>query len=982
MYKKHRSASFPTSARSALAILALATAPGGSAFAQSTGAGATPVTAKATSTDGLAAAEGPAPAGGAAAATEPAASLQEVVVTGYRKSLNAALDAKRESLTAVDQIVAEDIAAFPELNLAESIQRVPGVSISRDAGEGRQISVRGLGPQFTRVRLNGMEALTTIGTSDSNGGTNRDRAFDFNVFAAELFNTVTVHKTTSADIDEGSLGATVDLRAPRPFDHPGPAFAVGGKLGYNDLASSYNPRATILLSDTFFDGKFGALLSGAYAHRAIIDDGSSTVRWMNGLNSDGTPNAPASFNSKAIGSNYAASGSTATLAQLNSAFRPRFPRYEEYTTGEKRWGITNSLQWKPVDSTLVSLDSLLAELEGSREEEQLEAPAFSTNGATGIGGITVQAAHIDPIRNNLDYGQFDNVLIRAEHRYDVLHTKFRQHVLSLDQSITDNLKLNALAGWSRSTFFSPTSTTLTWDAKANGYAYDFRDGNSQLPLLSYGSADVTSPSTWTLSQIRLRPNGVENTFTNYNGDLEWSPTKAVTLLGGGAFKRYNFSTFDIRRASESAIPASISSMPTSAYSTTARLTGLDVPAGTPTAWAVPSIGAATPLWNLYDPTVFPLTITANLGNNYQIAEWDSSGFLETQLEWEMLGIRFRGDVGVRYVHTKQSSTGWIRVGSTNQLETVEHAYNDVLPAMNLIANLTDDFLVRVAASKVMARAGLGSLNPGASVSIAGSQKTITAGNPFLDPYRAKAYDLGFEWYFARESLLSLGLFYKDIGSFVETVRQTGPFSSNTSNLPDSVGIAACQAAGLVKDANDPTQVANCLNSWQINVPRNTPGGSLKGVEVDYQQPFWFLPAPFNNFGTVLNYTFVDSTVQYINPNTSSFISNTLTGLSKSAANATLYYDNGTWSARVSAAYRGPYLTTVPGNNNNDVEGTKSTLNIDAAASWNVARYLQLTFEALNITNQFQVQYVDSNGDRINYFHQQGREYFVGFRVKL
>jgi iron complex outermembrane recepter protein len=923
-----------------------------------------------------------APASGPVGADNSAGSVEEVVVTGYRKSLNAALDTKRDSIAAVDQIVAEDIAAFPELNLAESIQRIPGVSISRDAGEGRQISVRGLGPQFTRVRINGMEALTTIGTSDANGGTNRDRSFDFNVFAAELFNTITVHKTTSADIDEGSLGATVDLRAPRPFDHPGFTFAAGGKLGYNDLAESHNPRATFVVSDTFFDGKFGALLSGAYAHRAIIDDGSSTVRWMNGLNSNGTPNAAASFANNSLGSNYAASGSTATVAQLNGAFRPRFPRYEEYTSGEKRLGFTNSLQWKPFDSTLVSLDSMFAELDGNREEEQLEAPAFSTNGATGIGGIVVQAAQIDTARNNIPYGVFDNVLIRAEHRFDVLHTKFRQHVLSLEQSITDSLKFNAMGGWAQSSFFSPTSTTLTWDAKANGYTYDFRGDDSQLPLLSYGSANVAAPSTWKLSQIRLRPNGVTNTLQSYNGDLEWSPANAVKILGGGEFKRYDFITFDERRASETTLPANVAATATSSFSTPAHLTNLDLPVGTPTTWAVPSLTAAQALWDIYNPALFPLTITANLGNNFQIAERDSSAFLQTQLQWDMLGMKFRGDVGVRYVRTKQSSTGWTRVGTASQLETVEHSYNDVLPALNIAANVTDDFLVRLGVSKVMARAGLSSLNPGASVSIAGANKSVSAGNPFLDPYRAKAYDLGFEWYFARESLVSLGFFYKNIDSFVETVQQTGPFSGNTSNLPDSVGVSACQSAGLVTNPNDTTQVSNCLSGWSISVPRNTPGGSLKGLEVGFQQPFSFLPAPLNNFGTVLNFTYVDSTVKYINPTTGTFISNTLTGLSKNAANGTLYYDNGHWSARVSAAYRAPYLTAVPGNNNNDVEGTKSTLNIDFAASLNVTSFLQLTFEGLNLTNQFQDQYVDTNGNRINYFHQQGREYFVGFRVKL
>src|SRR6185369_6426095 len=214
-------------------------------------------------------------------ATAPVVSLEEVIVTGYRKSLNAALDLKRDSVGSVDTIVAEDIAAFPELNLAESIQRIPGVSIQRDAGEGRQISVRGLGPAYTRVRINGMEALTSVSTSDANGGTNRDRAFDFNVFASELFNNITVHKTTSADIDEGSLGATVDLRTARPFDYNGFTAVVGAKEDYNDLAGTLMPRYTGLISDTFADGKFGALLSVAWTKRAVVDDGSSTVRWQN-----------------------------------------------------------------------------------------------------------------------------------------------------------------------------------------------------------------------------------------------------------------------------------------------------------------------------------------------------------------------------------------------------------------------------------------------------------------------------------------------------------------------------------------------------------------------------------------------------------------------------------------------------------------------------------------------------------------------------
>jgi TonB-dependent receptor len=173
------------------------------------------------------------------------------------------------------------------------------------------------------------------------------------------------------------------------------------------------------------------------------------------------------------------------------------------------------------------------------------------------------------------------------------------------------------------------------------------------------------------------------------------------------------------------------------------------------------------------------------------------------------------------------------------------------------------------------------------------------------------------------------------------------------------------------------------------VPTNTPGGNLKGAELSFQQPFSFLPAPFSNFGTILNYTYVTSNIKYVNTNAvpqanvpPSYITNTLLNLSKNAANATLYFDNGTWSARVSGAYRSPYLTAVPGANLNDVEGTKQTINVDFASSWNVTENFQLTLEALNLTNQFQYQYVDTNGNRVNYYHQQGRDYLVGARYKF
>jgi TonB-dependent receptor len=271
--------------------------------------------------------------------------------------------------------------------------------------------------------------------------------------------------------------------------------------------------------------------------------------------------------------------------------------------------------------------------------------------------------------------------------------------------------------------------------------------------------------------------------------------------------------------------------------------------------------------------------------------------------------------------------------------------------------------------------GLGILAPGAAVTIAGANKTVAAGNPELNPYRAKAYDLGFEWYFNKESLLSLALFYKDIDSFVQVVRQTGDFSENPLGLPDSVALAACGTA-----IPDP---ATCLGGWQFNLPRNSPGGNLKGFEVSYQQPFTFLPGAFQHLGAILNYTRVDSSIDYFLDATGTTTMNAdLIQLSKNAYNATLYYDTPRFTVRASAAFRDKYLTTVPGRNGNDVEGTNDTFNIDFFSSWNVNDNIALTLEALNLTDEFQDQWVDSGGDRLSYYHHQGRQYLAGVRVKF
>ncbi len=201
--------------------------------------------------------------------------IEEVVVTGYRASLRSAMETKKTSDIMLDAINAEDIADFPDSNLAESLQRLPGISIDRDNGEGRTISVRGLSGDFSRVRINNMEALSTGANNDAGSSPNRSRAFDFNAFASELFSSVRVSKSSSAEADEGSLGATVDLITGKPFDYKGSAFAASAEDSYYENGKTHSPRLTVLASDRWFDGKVGLLVSGAYAKRKSVDDGYS-----------------------------------------------------------------------------------------------------------------------------------------------------------------------------------------------------------------------------------------------------------------------------------------------------------------------------------------------------------------------------------------------------------------------------------------------------------------------------------------------------------------------------------------------------------------------------------------------------------------------------------------------------------------------------------------------------------------------------------
>ncbi|WP_304168796.1 TonB-dependent receptor [Phenylobacterium aquaticum] len=914
-------------------------------------------------------------------AADKPAEVEEIVVTGFRGSLQQALVLKRDSAVAADTILAEDIGKFPDLNLSESIQRISGVAIARDGGEGRQISVRGLGPQFTRVRINGMEALTTTGGTDSSGGTNRGRSFDFNIFASDLFNSITVQKTASAETEEGSLGATVDLKTARPLDYGKFTFVASAQGSHNDLSGETKPRAAAMIANSWADGTFGALLSVAYTKRSLLDVGTSTVRWA-----PGTSFSPG-FDALPNGAGLPTTVNPAAAAN-NAALHPRFPRFDKYTEEQERLGATLDLQWKPSDQTELSFDMLYADLKGTREEQYLEAPSFSVGGACtaanvnagcGIADTNVLSSTINA-QNVMVAGTFNDVDLRVEDRFDQLETKFTQYSLNFTHEFSDTLRVHAIAGHSKSAHDNPIQTTLTFDQfNVDGYSYDYTQG--RVPLITYGTANLTDPAAWKLTQVRLRPQTADNTYDTVQGDVEFNMTDNITLKGGLNWKKYDFITTEMRRSNgtttnqETVIPAAVTAIPISSYSQILQFNsdGLSMPSGNATAWLVPSLATASSLLSLYDKTAFGgawnLGKEPALGNNRGVSEEDKGWYVEGDFKTEVLGMPLRGNVGVRYVKTDQTSNGYTFLSGTPVSVSVDRSYDDTLPSLNMVLEPKENFLVRFAAAKTMSRPDLGSLTPGATVSVSGATRSVTAGNPNLDPFRAKAYDLSFEWYYQPEALISVAFFKKDVASFVQTLSTNTAFTGNPFGIPDSVAVAACgTTSGCSPSAN-----------WNFSTPVNTPGGKLTGYEISFQQPFKFLPGPLANTGVLLNYTHVDSSIQYLNAAGAVVATNDLTGLSRKSYNATLYYEDTKISARVSAAYRAGYLTRVPGQETGTAyDGTNETLNVDASFAYTLNDHLKFTAEGVNLTDEFQDQF---NGAQnlVSFYHHTGREFIFGVR---
>ncbi len=916
----------------------------------------------------------------AAAETAPADEGDAIVVTGFRASLEAALNLKRDSVAAVDAIVAEDIAKFPDQNLAESLQRIPGISISRDGGEGRSITVRGLSSQFTRVRVNGME---TIATSTDGAAANRDRAFDFNVFASELFSSLVVRKTAEASLDEGSLGAVVDLNTGNPL---GGRAGLNGALSvvgsYNDLAKDLGPRFAGLLSWRNDAGTLGASISAAYSKTSTLELGNNSVRWAQ-ARFDGV-DATNCFTTANSGGTYVASTACDRAA---TAFHPRIPRYGEVAHERERLGLTGSVQYSPTDATKLSIDALFSQYDASREEQWGEVLLRSNERSINVVNPVYDA------NNNMIAATLNDAWVRTEHYLRESQTKFYQVGGTWDQDVTDNLRFTALGGVSKSNADIPVETTIIFDDRdALGYSYDYT--NMARPKLTFGTS-VMDPANFQLAEIRDRPSNVTNRFKTAQLRTEWDVNENITLKAGAVWRRFNFDAEAYTRdtavcgnggtslvtSTAGTITCSASSLfgPTAVYgfavtpalSQSFSLGNAGQPAGNSNGWIVPNLDAATAFTGLYSRTP-----ANDVGNIRGVQETTKGAYLQADAKGDVLGLEYALNAGIRYAKTDQSSYGLV----SGVTATVTRSYDDWLPSANLALYPTESTIVRLAVADVMTRPTLGSLTPGGSAD--GFNYRVTSGNPFLDPYRARNYDLSLEWYFAPQAVLSLAVFKKDVSTFTQSASVTGATFAQTG-LPASVLSPSSPAALNPAQQLEPR--------WTLATTVNGSGAKLKGIELAAQVPFSaFTDGFLSKFGVLANATFIDSNATFnlqgaaLTPGgalQNVVVNNTLSNVTKKAFNGTLYYDDGKFSARGMLSYRGRYHEGASGTGNL-LEGYGATTNLDASVRYKFTEWMEVSIEGNNLLDTYRYRFTDFDADRNYENNHFGRTILFGARFKM
>lgn len=849
--------------------------------------------------------------------------LEEIVVRGIRGSLAAAREIKRDAPVFVDSIVAEDIGKFPDENVAESLQRVPGVSINRASlgAEGNSVSIRGLGPDFNRVFVNGRSVL--------NSGVSRQ--VDFRFLPSEIVSRLDVYKTPMASLIEGAIGGTVEIKTASPFDNGGEFRASGSvETVFNSLADEWKPRLSGVVSNTFGDGKFGAMLGFQYQDRINRQDTFDVPGWQ-------------------CVDETLESQCTQTLEELPAEdrfFRPRFPRQFLLNLDSERLGINGALHWRPTDNVKFEVDAVYSSIDDVEDQRTLIIGTFA-----GISQIVPGSAVINE-NNTITELSVTNADLRSANR--VLDTENDTYVLGFNGELVSDLwTFTADLGLSKGTSDQDHDQAQIFREVDGTWNYNTSSGIPDFTIDGDFGANPETQDGWLVNNVRKEVSFREQDETNLRLDITrafdagflQSVQFGARYTDGGVEQNAYGRFLNVRPRpliDDNFNPADV--LTTIAGATGISDYGTDLPGNIIANW---TNAPFQPIRDFFLPDD-PLS-TTNFPNTYTIEEETIAAYVQANFSGDMGRFPISGNIGVRYVETDVETTGGANFDFLN-LQT--GSYDDVLPSLNLRVDLADELLLRFAAGSVMARPSYGDLNPGTVVNV--TTFSGRSGNPNLLPFRADQIDISLEWYFGGGNLLGLTYFYKDVESFVqtETIFTT---------------IDPILAAGV-----DPDSI------FAIARPGNGEGATINGLELTYQQSFDMLPAPFDGLGMMFNYTRLDSDAQQTNSLIGVEVG--LEGLSENAYNITAYYEKNGIGVRLAYNWRDEFLRAAQG-----LGGTPDFGNeygqLDLTTSYDVSDRVTLFVEAKNLNNE-EYRAFEFLDERLRTYNTSGRRVFLGARARF
>ncbi|MFB9031953.1 TonB-dependent receptor [Xanthomonas euvesicatoria] len=875
--------------------------------------------------------------------------LDKVQVTGLRRAIEGAISVKRDSTSIVEAISAEDIGRLPDVSIAESLARLPGLAAQRVAGRAQVISVRGLSPDFSTTLLNGREVVST--------GDNRSVEFD--QYPSELVSGVTVYKTPDAGLVGQGLSGTVDMQTARPLSYNERVIAIGGRYQRNSLGKAanvdpYGNRFNVSYIDQFADRTIGLTIGYAHTDMPIQENQVGLYEPWQQVN--------AQRQRPGVADGVYFSDGIKALRR---------------TGNQKRDGVMATLQYRPSNAWTSTLDAFHTEADQIDTANQFELNLSNYNGGY-TPGLNISNVRVND-RNTFIGGDASGVYPLVRGMYNKREDKI--DAFGWNNEITaGSVKIVADLNYSKATRDElnlennlqrapmPQLDTVGVSVVGNGFSQLTPGMNYSNPdelFLTntiYGSGYGKVPSVEdVLKGARLQASFPMPEALSWFSDLD----VGVNYANREKQKTQPEGNITLGAQGEATVAADLQYAPVNL-----GFAGL----GSLPAWNVPATVARYMLFNPSDDASFLVS------KAWTVEEKITTAWLRANIntEWGEVGVR--GNIGVQLQSADQSSQAnyWDAsqpAGSEVRPIDDGKTYRDWLPSLNLAFQFPYEQTLRFAMAKQVARPRVDQLRASLEFGVDTStgRPGASGGNPMLDPWRANALDISYEKYFADRAYVAAAFFYKDLKSYIYTQSR------------DNYDFSAL-VAGYVP----PPGSAPVLTTGTFSAPFNGKGGTLRGVELTASLPLDLILAPLEGFGIQASATFNDSDVKIRDPESASSVGDgeiSLPGLSKRVYNLTAYYEHKGFEARVSQRRRSDFIGEIGNFNGNRtlryVVGENIT---DAQISYNFSEAsslsgLTLLLQASNLSNSPYRTYAETKDRPLEYI-EWGRTFVLGANYKF